>query len=202
MLCRCSASSAVARPISTRSSGLMKPSLTRNPPARTTASRSGIAQWCSISSSAAAESLGISSRTSHASASENAWTPLPAAASPAAGARLEPFLALDAEADQRADDAAELLRLVAAEVAQVLDLELPGGVLVDGERVDDAHGVALAQAFQLGDDLAPEVRVIEAEHYELDRSDGHVGSFGWVTGRSEPRLDRTRPDAAAAESAS
>ena len=42
--CSSSASSAVSRPISTRSNGLMKPSLIRNPPARAIASRSGTAQ--------------------------------------------------------------------------------------------------------------------------------------------------------------
>ena len=42
--CNCCASSAEASPIPTRSSGLMKPSLMRKPPARRTASRSGTAQ--------------------------------------------------------------------------------------------------------------------------------------------------------------
>lgn len=44
--CSCSscASSAVTRPIATRSSGLMKPSESRNPPARAIASRRGTAQ--------------------------------------------------------------------------------------------------------------------------------------------------------------
>ena len=42
--CSCLASSADTNPISTRSNGLMKPSLIRNPPARITASRNGTAQ--------------------------------------------------------------------------------------------------------------------------------------------------------------
>src|SRR6266700_1268297 len=51
--CSSCASSAVTSPIPTRSSGLMKPSLIRKPPARTIASRSGTAQWCSSKTSAA-----------------------------------------------------------------------------------------------------------------------------------------------------
>jgi deoxyinosine 3'endonuclease (endonuclease V) len=40
-------------------------------------------------------------------------------------------------------------------------LELALGVLVDGQGVDHPDGVALAQPFQLVDDLAVEVGVIE-----------------------------------------
>ena len=69
----------------------MKPSLMRKPPARAIASRKGMAQWCSMSSSAAAES----------------------------GARLHALLALHAEADQRTDGAPELPGLVVVEVAHV-----------------------------------------------------------------------------------
>ena len=81
-------------------------------------------------------------------------------------ARDHPFLALDPEADQRADLAAELDRLILGEVAQVRDLDLAVRVLVHRERVDDAHGVAFPQALQLGDDLAVELRMVEAEHNE------------------------------------
>jgi hypothetical protein len=42
------------------------------------------------------------------------------------------------------DLAAELDRLVLGQVAQVLHLDLAGGVLVDDQRVDRAHGVGLA----------------------------------------------------------
>ena len=62
---------AETRPISTRSSGLMNPSLIRDPPARRPC-RERSAQWCSSRISAAAESLGISAMTSQASSSENA----------------------------------------------------------------------------------------------------------------------------------
>jgi hypothetical protein len=47
------------------------------------------------------------------------------------------------------------------EVAELLDLDLALRILVDGERVDHAHAVALAQALELGDDLAAEVRVLD-----------------------------------------
>ena len=95
------------------------------------------------------------------------------------GARGHAFLALDAETDQRADLAAELDRLVLGEVAEVLDLDLSVGVLVDGERVDDAHRVALLQPFELSDDLTVELGVVEAQHDELNGSDRHGRSFRW-----------------------
>ena len=60
----------------------MKPSLMRKPPARAIASRSGIAQWCSIRRSAAAESFGISSITSQASSSSNTSSPSVAGLAP------------------------------------------------------------------------------------------------------------------------
>jgi hypothetical protein len=44
---------------------------------------------------------------------------------------------------------------------------------VDGQRVDDAHGVARAQSLELGDDLAMEVGLVEAQHDELNGSDRH-----------------------------
>jgi len=44
-------------------------------------------------------------------------------------------------ADERADLAVELDRLVLGQVAEVHDLDLAVGVLVYGERVDHAHGV-------------------------------------------------------------
>jgi hypothetical protein len=41
---------------------------------------------------------------------------------------------------------------------------------LDGQRVDDADGVALAQPLELGDDLAVEVGLLEAQHDELNGS--------------------------------
>ena len=61
----------------------------------------------------------------------------------------------------------------------MLDLDLAGGVLVDGQRVDHAHRVALAQTLELGDDLAVEIGLCEAQHDQLDRSNRHrPSSFG------------------------
>src|SRR6266581_4191799 len=90
---------------------------------------------------------------------------------------LDPLFAFDAEADQRADLAAELNRLVLGKVAEVLHFDLSLGVLVDGQRVDHAHGVALAQPFELGDDLAVELGMAEAENNELNRSYCHASPF-------------------------
>ena len=59
----------------------------------------------------------------------------------------------------------------------MLHLDLAVRVLVDGQRVDHAHGVALTQPFELGDDLAVELRVAEAENNELNWSDCHASPF-------------------------
>src|SRR5262245_30280981 len=90
------------------------------------------------------------------------------------GALFDALLALNLEADQRADLAAKLDRLLLREVAEVHDLYLSLRVLVDGERVDHAHGVALAELLQLFENLTVEVRVLEADHEQLNRSDGHL----------------------------
>jgi hypothetical protein len=55
----------------------------------------------------------------------------------------------------------------------VLDLELAGGVLVDGQGVDYADRVALAQSLELGDDLAVELGLREAQHDQLNGSNRH-----------------------------
>ena len=86
------------------------------------------------------------------------------------------FLALDAEADQRAHLAAQLDGLFVGEVAQVRDGDLAVGVLVHGQRVDHPDHVALAQLLELRDDVPVEVRLVESEDDELNRSDCHVSS--------------------------
>ena len=96
------------------------------------------------------------------------------------GAGLHALLALDPEADQRADLGAELDRLVLRQVAEVLDLELALGVLVDGQCVDHADRVALAQPLEFADDLAVELGVLEAEHDQLDGSDRHGCTLLWL----------------------
>ena len=73
----------------------------------------------------------------------------------------------------------------------MLDLDLAVGVLVDGQRVDHADGVALAQPLELGDDLAVEVRVLEAEHDQLYGSDRHGAPLGRM-GLTDPRGERLR----------
>ena len=55
----------------------------------------------------------------------------------------------------------------------MLDADLAVGVLVDGQCVDDAHRVARAQTLELGDDLAVEIRAVEAQHEQLDGSNRH-----------------------------
>src|SRR4051794_7911430 len=104
--------------------------------------------------SAAAESLGMSSRTSHASSSENTCTPSAGGLGTRDGSGLHAFLALDPEPDQGTDRTANLDRLVLREVAEMLYLDSPRRVFVHGQRVDHAHRVALAQTLELGDDLA------------------------------------------------
>ena len=89
------------------------------------------------------------------------------------GAGLHAFLALDAEADECTDLAAELDRLLVGEVAQVRHLDLPACVLVDREGIDHSHGVALPQPLQLGDDLPVKLGMVEAQHDELNGSNSH-----------------------------
>src|SRR5438309_9235566 len=79
--------------------------------------------------------------------------------------------ALDTQADQSTHLGAELDGLVTGQVAQVLNLDLSGRVLVDGQRVDHAHGVGLAEPFELSDDLPVEVRLVEAQYEKLNWSD-------------------------------
>jgi hypothetical protein len=140
------------------------------------ASRRGTAQWCSISSSAAAESFGISSSTSQASSSFEDLEALRASLGARERAGLHPLLALDAEPDQGADRGAQLDRLVLGQVAQMRDLDLAVGVLVNGQSIDHAHRIALAQPLELLDDLAVELGVLEAQHDQLHGSDGHAHS--------------------------
>ena len=89
-------------------------------------------------------------------------------------AAADAFLALDAETDQCAHRGTELDRLVLGEVAEMHHLDLSVGVLMHRKRIDDAHRVALAQALELLDDLAVEIRVAESQDYELNRTDCHV----------------------------
>src|SRR5262245_29699535 len=89
------------------------------------------------------------------------------------GARSHPSLALDPDTQECADCGSELDGLLLRQIAEVLDLDLTAGVLVDSQCVDHPYGVALAKPLELGDDLAVEVWVSKPEHDELNRSYGH-----------------------------
>ena len=116
------------------------------PPARAIASRSGTAQWCSSRISAARGVVrDLLDDLPGVVVGERADA---VGGRPAAGfgAGVHAFLALDAETDERADLAAEFDRLVLGEIAEMHHLDLSFRVLVHGERVDRAHGVALSAA--------------------------------------------------------
>jgi len=83
----------------------------------------------------------------------------------------------DAEPYERAELAAELDRLPFGEVAEMLNLQLTVFVLANGQRVDDAYRVALAEPLKLADDLTAEVGVVKPQDDELYRSDSHVPTF-------------------------
>src|SRR5712691_9944024 len=57
------------------------------------------------------------------------------------------------------------------------DFDLALRVLVHGERVDHANRVALLQVLERSDDLAVELGLAEADHEQLNRSDGHSDPF-------------------------
>ena len=69
-------------------------------------------------------------------------------------------------------------------------LDLAVGVLVDGEGVDHAHRVVLAEPLKLLDDLSVEIRVLEAEHEELDWSDRHMTLLSALFCRVHTARDR------------
>ena len=94
-------------------------------------------------------------------------------AEPPDGAELHALLACGAEADQGADGGAERKRLVGVEVALLNRLDHAVLGLAHGEQVDEADDVAVAQALELGADLAVELGVLERDHEDLDGADGH-----------------------------
>src|SRR3954463_7835626 len=108
-------------------------------------------------------------------------------------AGLESLLTLEAETDEGPDLAPDLDRLFLREVAQVLDLDEAVRVLVDRERVDDAHRVALTQPLELFDDLAVEVRLLEAQHEKLYGSYRHYRLRPVCSDRCGPRDAFTLP---------
>ena len=116
----------------------------------------------------------MSSTTSHASSSEKQIDALGSRLCACLGAGLGAFEPSGPEADQRADDRAELGRLVVAQVGALQHRHVSLGVLVDDDRVDHAHDVVLLQPVELGQDLALEVRFVEPQHQKLYGSDCHV----------------------------
>src|SRR5512132_1629380 len=94
---------------------------------------------------------------------------------------LHALLAARSETEEPADHGAELHRLVLGELAALQYGDLTLRILEDDERVDHAHRIALAQPFELVDDLAPEIGLVEPEHQQLNRSDRHVPSPSLVT---------------------
>ncbi len=152
----------------------MNPSLIQKPPS--TGDRvaqwlrcAATAQWCSRRMSAVAESFGMSSSTSQPSLlGEYVYAALSRSLFGARDrARLGSLFALDTEADQGADRAAELDRLVGGQVAEMLHLQLAIRVLVHGQRVDHVRHVACPQPLKFGDDLSAEVGLVEPQHDEL-----------------------------------
>ena len=87
-----------------------------------------------------------------------------AISAPSWSAGLQAFLAVDAEADESGDLAAELDRLVLREVAEVRHLHFARCILVHCQRVDDSHRVALPELLQLLEDLTVELGLGKAQH--------------------------------------
>ena len=84
------------------------------------------------------------------------------------------ILTVHAEADQRPDDRAELLRLLGTEVAGVEDVDARVFVLPDDRGIDHADDVRVLQPLQLLEDLALELGIFEAEDEHLHWSDRHL----------------------------
>src|SRR3954454_19263914 len=99
----------------------------------------------------------MSSRTSQASSSENTLTPSAAASAPASA----PAYMTSSPSMPRPIQAPTLLpSSIASSFERLLrcTTSISPSVLVHGERVDDAHHVALLQTLQLGDNLAAKLR--------------------------------------------
>ena len=88
-------------------------------------------------------------------------------------ADLHAFLTVDSESNECADDAADLNGLVHSEIAEMGDLDVAVGVLVDRECIDHTDRAALFESFELVNNLPVEVGVIETEHEELNRTYRH-----------------------------
>ena len=85
------------------------------------------------------------------------------------------FVAAGAEADEGADERAELHSLVLRQVARLNDLQLPADGPADEEQVDDADDAGLLQPLELGHDLARELRAVELEDEHLHGAEVRLG---------------------------
>ena len=88
-------------------------------------------------------------------------------------AELHSLLACRAEADQSSHRGAEGKSLVRVEVAALQRLDHAVLGLAHGEQVDETDDLPVAQALELGPDLAVELGVVERDDEDLDRADCH-----------------------------
>ncbi len=95
---------------------------------------------------------------------------------------LEALIAGHAEADKTSDHGAELPRLVFAQLRVLEHGDVALRVLVHGEQVDDADDVRLPQPLELGEVLARELRILEAEDQHLNRTYAHLSPLPRVCG--------------------
>ena len=150
--------------------------------------------------SAAAESFGMSSSTSQPSSSVKTFTPPSAAASSAPA--IAPASAPSSPSMPRPISAPILVPTSIAsclgEVAEVLHLQLAVGVLVNDQRVDDAHRAARVEPLKFGDDLTVEVGMVEPQYDQLHGPNGHgPASFSppKASGRLRGRASSGKSDA-------
>ncbi len=154
-----SASSAVATPIATRSAGWMKPSARPTPPVRRIASRSGTAQWCSSRTAPRRNRWDLLEDVPRVLVAEH----VDAASAPASAPISAPVSKSSPSIrDRSAPPACCRTRSPPpCSGCEVHHLHLTCSILMDGERVDHPHRVALAELLELRDDLAVEVRLVE-----------------------------------------
>src|SRR5262245_8545748 len=112
---------------------------------------------------------------------------------PEDGTGLDSLLALHAEADERARDGAELFGLFLGEVRPLDFLDVAFRVFSDGDEIDQPHDLAVAQPIELGEDLALEFRIFEADHDHLNRPKRHQGLLSVYPGTATLRTLRVTP---------
>src|SRR4051812_44997180 len=88
---------------------------------------------------------------------------------PGDGGAVGDLLVTRTEADERADECAELERLFFAEVAALHDFELAAYRLADEEQVEQPDRARFLQALELRHDLALELRAVELDDEHLNR---------------------------------